>query len=196
MPLAPVLTKFSTAPAAVASYSSEELASGISRVAFYAVIGRDPDGVVNGLTENQVGSYPVETNVTDTTTVFTFTSAPFNNPRYAQGSAYATVNFYQQSGSGHVTAKLQHWDGTSATDLTGTATSNTLTADPERGTLYVELPITTEKNFASGDMLRLVLSVVATSGLTSFGHDPANTAGTLNTQGTRLEVGMSFRRDD
>lgn len=178
--------------AAIASFSAEELASGIGVVNFYAVKGTDPDGNINALTEFTVSSFPVETQVDTTTTIFTFTSSVFNLPRYVKGTAYATVNLYQESGSTTATVKIQHWDGTTPTDLTGSATA-TLSGTPGRATFYVEIPITTEKMVKKGEMLRAVVTVISSANA-YVGHSPDDAAGALNTQGTRLTVGVPFRR--
>lgn len=187
---------FQAPQTSIASYSAEELASGIGIVNFYAFVGTNPSGAFNGLTEFTLSSYPIETNVTDTTTAFTFTSAEFNLPRYVKGTAEVSVPLYQAAGGVYFQAKIQHWDGTTATDLTGTATSTSPTADPETGTPLVQLPITTEKMVKKGEMIRLIITIVA-FGSCYFGHCPSNEAsGTYVTQGTRLSVGVPFRRGE
>ena len=177
---------------AIASFSAQELASGTGIVLFYAFRGDNPSGDVDGLTEFTFSSEPIETQVNDTTVEFTFTSPVFNLPRYVKGTAYVNVPLWQASGSARFTAKLQHWDGSTPTDLTGTATSNSLSGTPKVGTPLVELPITTEKMVKKGEMIRAIITIITTAD-GYFGHSPDNKTGTRNTQGTKLTVGVPFR---
>ena len=179
---------------AIASFSAQELASGTGVVNFFAFKGRNPSGVVNGLTEFTLRSHPLETEVaSDSTTVLTFTSPVFNLPRFVKGTGYVNVPLFQVSGTAKFSAKLQHWDGSTPTDLTGTATSVSLTGAPEIGNPLVELPITTEKMIKKGEMIRAIITIISTDNLTAYGHSPDNSTATRNTQGTRITVGVPFR---
>lgn len=180
---------------AVSSYTAEEIASGIGTVTFYAFRGDNPSGNLDGLTEYQDPCYPNQTQVNDTTLALTFVTAAFNLPRFVKGTAYVSVPLQQESGGSYFTAKIQHWDGSTATDLSGTATSNSLSGNGVTGTPQVEIPITTEKMVKKGQYIRAAISII-TSANGYFGHSPDNAAGAQVTQGTKLTVQVPFRRGD
>lgn len=176
---------------AIASFPAAELASGIGIVEFYGIMGNDPSGAIIGLIENTVGCEPSETSVVSTTIAYTLETPEFNLPRFVKGTAFVAANIAKTGGDASYTAKLQHWDGSTATDLTGTASSDVITVGT--GTPYVQLPITTEKMVKKGETLRLIFTFTASGGSAKWGHCPDNRAGDANTQGTRLTVGIPFR---
>ena len=126
------------------------------------------------------------------TTVFTFTSLPFNTPKTIKGVGFMSLSFVTESAGIYGVCKLQHWDGTTATDITGSATSASVSGSdpPKVGTVYVEIPITVQKQFKKGDMVRAVISV--TSGSNAyFGHSPNDAVGIYD-MNTRTIIGVPF----
>ena len=113
MALTPELTKFTTASPVLASYDYVDIANGFGVVNYYAIKGKNPDGDVWSLIGTTTyPSYPLYTQVSDTTIVFTFTSLPFNTPKNIKGVGFMSLSFVTESAGIYGVCKLQHWDGT------------------------------------------------------------------------------------
>lgn len=194
--------RFPTYPeTAIASYDYVDIASGTGLVNLYPIVGQDSTGNTYDIVKDTaMRAAVIETSRVNSsgTTTLTFDLAAFNKPRHIEGTAYAVIPFYEigNSSAAYVTIKLQHYDGTTATDLTATVQSVSLSeAAGEYLSLFLKLPITTEAHFSRGEILRAVVTLTTGASITArVGHDPSNqTSPSTDLDNTQLIISVPFR---
>ncbi len=195
MALDPKLTKFSTASPAIVSFSFEEIATGLGFSIFYGTSSEDSGGVDYHLISNPAYSSQIITQRASAgTTTMLFDLSPFNLSRTPQGTAYLSASLRTASGG---TAKLavtiKHYDGSTETPISSEITSAIAGSD-EALTIFIEIPITTEKTFAKGDILRLTVDLITTgTAITKFGHDPKDRVMDVLSDTSVMEFQMPFK---
>ena len=188
---------------AIASFSFTDIESGLGFVDFYTAVTNLLAGAEEIITDDATTySGKISTNRTGAgTTSFTFDSSVFNLPRTVKGIAIFTcgVGGANTAALTAVTAKLQKWDGTSATDLSSVITSATFTATsaiPDK-MLLLQLPLT-QTRIKKGESLRLLVTFVMANGISmDIGHDPRGRAGgNIGTDAvTEMKVSIPFDLD-
>lgn len=184
---------------AIASFPATEIASGTGTQLYYPLMGKDDSGDTFNLSESSTfGSWTIETRFQAIETqTLTFDSAVFNLPRYVKGTGIFKVNMKSANAgdSVKVSAQLQRWDGSNATNLTAEITSALITVIEER-VVYLTLPITTEKMIRKGDQVRLVVKLTKgdSGGTATWGHSPTNQTSPSGTiTNTQMIIGVPFR---
>lgn len=189
-------------PSAVASYNYIDIAEGTGTVIFYGTATEASTGIDYHLLANKIDGWPREKSVNSTsTTTLDFDLAPFNLPQYVKGTAYfsAGIGAHGQDGTTtKIQVQLKHWDGSTPTNLTAEIESQTVTVAGGAGAYEVaclKLPITTEKHFKKGEILRLTVKLIvsitgASTGI--VGHDPMNTSTDYISM---MQVHVPFRID-
>ena len=180
MTLDPKLQKFTTASPIVASFPSEQIASGISQVTMFGIASADDSGITYQLILNS-DMFSARTGTDSTgTTEINFDSAQFALPRTAKGTA--TFSCAIGGGAGDtatVTVQIIHVDSASSeTTISAAIVSETVTliGSSTGSVIFLDIPITTEKLFRKGDKLRLEVIFTRVSGAATetIGHDPKN----------------------
>ena len=171
MALKPKLTKFSTASEALASFDFQDLASGLNFQNFFAALTDLTAGAEFILVDDSsILSGKISTNRTGAgTTTLTFDSSPFNLARSVRGTAVFSCGVGgANTASMVVTARLQKWDGSSATNISSVITSaNFTTATPILDKMILlQLPLT-ETIIAEGEQLRLLVTFQTTNGISN-----------------------------
>lgn len=187
MPLTPQLTKFTTASPNVISFDSEDFASGESVANFYFTVGETSAGLNYNLFSQTYNSVTI---VQSGAVSFTFDSLPFKLPRIAKGTAVFSAQ-QRQNGSGatvNVSVKVQHWDGTTATDISSTITSQNIPANTTEDILF-KVPLT-ETLFAEGDTLRIIMTTAGAN--SQIGISPTNQT-FANFTNTIMVAGVPFK---
>lgn len=195
MALDPKLQKFTTASPIISSVDWENVAAGTGIQNYYPIAELNSGGTEYHLIETPYNSAVIELS-TGAPTTYTFQSLDFNLPRFVKGTAYFSGNFYDGAASqDKITAKLQKWDGSSATDLTATHTSaNGVTS--KNNIVFFSMPITTEANIAVGESLRLVVVYTKTDGNSKLGISPTNqTSPTGNLTPTQMIIGVPYAQE-
>lgn len=111
------------------------------------------------------------------TTNVDFDLSPFNVPQYPKGTAYFSIA-YKIGGAVDcsVSGQIFHYDGTTETALSAEVTS--INCNANHGMALIALPITTEKQFKIGEILRLTVKLTVGGGSDGFmAHDPAGRSG-------------------
>lgn len=162
MPLTPKLTKFTTASPLLASYDFTDLITGGGKVKFYLVQTRTGKIITN----QAIYATTIEEYRTTNSAAFVligtsnYDSAPFNSAQVIEGNALFEVGTWQRNsagtGVGRIIFKVQHWDGSSATEL-GTA----FIMDVNSGATVLGVNsgeiVLTRKAFKIGDMIRIAV---------------------------------------
>tara|TARA_R100001530_G_C4315863_1_gene154350 strand:- start:1046 stop:1663 length:618 start_codon:yes stop_codon:yes gene_type:complete len=196
MPLTKDLTKFTTTSQTLASYSSEEIASGLLFVTNYLTVTKDNAGTQYTLTtDSGVYSSIIETTrTTDGTTTLTFDSAPFNLTRTIKGTALANIGNQANSvlSGEEYTIQIQKWDGSSATNISSVITTE---RDATAATVSANQIPCTETVIAEGEQLRIVIGVVVVQAgvqKMTVGHDPRNRDGIILQPSSEDTITSSF----
>jgi hypothetical protein len=177
----------------LANYSYEDLAEGTGKVIYYGISSETSAAVDYHLVSSALYSSEISKDVTSNgTTTLDFDLAPFNLPRTAKGTAYFSAGGVAGA-SATTTLKVQvkKWDGSSETNISSEITTPTLSNAQDM--FLLELPLT-QTHFSKGDILRLTVKLVATSGgnACKVGHDPKDR--TLDSlPSSVMEFHMSFR---
>ena len=208
MALDPKLTKFSTASPTIATFPSEEVASGLSQVTFFGIASTAVSTVAYHLIAGgDVYSVPGGTSATTTSVEMNFDTAPFELVRTAKGTAYFSAGVNGSgggSGTSKVSVQLIHVDSdNNETTITSEITSQTYTHQTANAIeVFLELPIT-EKLFAKGEKLRMEVQLikVGTDNQRDIGHDPKNqdfasVQPSTNSTTSVMKLLMSFRREE
>ena len=175
MPLAPKLTKFSTASPILATFDFVDIADGTVKIKFFGYAATDSSGITYHLTtDSSIVAVPRSTvKTSDGTVTINFNLTPFNAPRTLTGTATFGTGFDTAGGAFiNLTAQLIHYDG-SETAITSEISTGVLS--PGAPTMFlIQLPIT-EKRFRKGDKLILRLKIEKGGGTSNIiYHDPAN----------------------
>lgn len=168
-----------TGEGAIASYDFNDIAEGTGVVMFYGFTSQDNSAVAYHLGTAPVYGATIATQrSTMGTTTMNFDLTPFNMPRVIKGTAIFSCGVGGENNIIiHITAKVQKWDGTTATDCSSTITTGSFTSvTPPSSTaatmLLVKIPLT-ETHFKKGEILRLVVGLVTENGGEGeIGHDP------------------------
>lgn len=194
--------QFTTQPPALATFSFEDIASGIGFIRFYAMNTSLTAGTEYILGTNvQYSNDEYRLLTTVGTAVLTFRSPPFNNSRFIKGTAvFSCAIHVNASASSNVSVKLQEWDGSSATDLTETIESIVVTSGGLfQKNILLQLPITTEKNIEVGKQLQIVVTFESTTNNnTKLAHDPAGRQTDFTGSqevNTAMTIDVPFRND-
>ena len=148
MALDPDLTEFTTASPIVASYNYTDVANGLGYELFYGVAYKDSVG------EKQMLSPLLVDQDGEVLGSSTLDGSSFNTSKTVKGTA--VLNGLKLT-NGTVTAKLQHYDGSTATDISSAIITSTIT----NGNTFTMLLPLTEKLFRAGDNIRLILTLSA-----------------------------------
>ena len=182
MALNPNLQKFTTASPVIASYDWVDLADGTGYVILDGYASTDTVGTNYYLRKGAITSDPggiATANVTITVSK-TFDTTTFNIPRHVKGNMSLTFSIATTGAGGsstaHVTAGAYHYDGTTETQMGSTQTSVTISSSSAATNVLTIEDL--DKQFGAGDLLRIKIDLVVTSGggntRTQFGHDPLN----------------------
>lgn len=174
-----ITNQFTQASPAIASYDFEDISNKIGFTTFYlATTGDAVTPIIYHLvTESGQYSFVRETKQTNPgTTTKTFNSAVFNAPRTILGTAFTNIGTdFSLSTSGYITAQIQKWDGTTATNITSEIQKN-YGASTGQQIIALELPCT-QTYIKKGEQLRIIVKINVTGGAgvhVAFGHDPMN----------------------
>ena len=180
MTLDPKLQKFTTASPIVASFPSEQIASGISQVTFFGIASADDSGITYQLILNSdIFSARTGTDSTGTTEI-NFDSAEFSLPRTAKGTGFFSCGVGGGAGDTvTVAVRIIHVAvGGAETGISASIVSETISliGSSTGSIVFLDIPITTEKLFRKGDKLRLEVIFTRVSGASTetIGHDPKN----------------------
>ena len=107
---------------------------------------------------------------------------PLDRPLTIHGDVTVNLNWggtYPAGGSGNgvVTVKLQHWDGSTATDLGDANSGNVLVSGSGQSYFYsgLVIPITTPKHFKKGESIRIRFEKThGGNPNVQLAHDPAD----------------------
>ena len=187
---------------AIASYDFTDIESGLGFVDFFAAKTDLAAGAEEILTDDAtVYSGDISTNRTTAgTTSFTFDSSVFNLPKTVKGTAIFScgIGGVNTANITAVTAKLQKYDGTSATDLSSVITSSGFTASgTDDKMMLLQLPLT-ETRIKKGEQLRLLVTFVLNNNISAdIGHDPRGRSdGSIGTNAvTTMVIKIPFKID-
>jgi len=186
MPLDPDLTEFTTASPVIATFSYENIESGVGYNTYYCLVTEDASVKYSLQPNTLVYSTDDKRETTQTgvgTTTLTFDTSVFNITRTVRGTAYMSLGGQHTVAAGDFKAQLFKWDGSSATAISSEIVIS-FTAGVVTSIFSFEMPCT-ETILQEGDQLRLVLKMVVGSGTgMSIGHDPKNLDGTVITPST------------
>ena len=198
----PIIYRKSQEPA-IASFDWVDIAEGTGMIVFYGIASKTSAAEDYHLVSSQVPySNPIGTTTTSTgTTTIDFDLAPFNLPQTAKGTAYFSGCMGLNTGTITLKVQLKHYDGTTETNITSEIESQDLASEvPASEMVFLKLPLTTQKHFKTGEILRMTVKmVVATAGRAEIGHEPKNQVfldinpGTKDT--TVMALLMPFRID-
>jgi len=153
----------------------EDIQTGQGFVSFYPMTSNLAAGAEFILNDNIQYSGTIETNrVAGGTTTMTFDSSGFTIPRTVAGNnAYFSAGVGTANGATiTVSAQLQKWDGSSATNISSEiTTSGTAVAANEDAMLFLRLPLT-ETNVQEGEQLRIIVKLTNNVQDAAIGHDP------------------------
>lgn len=188
---------------AIASYNYVDLVEGTGIRNFYPIVSELSGSTTYGMvTSTAYRSAEVEKHRTDAGTyTFTFDAGEFNLPQTVRGTAYFNVNVYEigNAGTAYLRVKLQHYDGTTATDISSEYFTPALSAaGGDEEPIFIPMALT-ETKFNKGDNLRLIVKMVTTHADVDYymGHDPSNsTSPSTNLSNTQMSLGVPFRLDN
>lgn len=191
-------------PKPLASFPSEEIASGLGIVTFLGISSQDNSAVDYHLITKSIDSQPRGTGRSSQgTTTMDFDTSPFNLPRTAKGTANLSLGFAATVGEKvRILARLKKYDGSTETNLSLEIQSQDFvpSGTPNSQMVLIELPIT-EKIIKKGELLRLTIKLVQVNaaGTVDMGHDPKNQSfNDINTSSkdtTVMTLLMPFRVD-
>lgn len=179
--MANIPIKYRKSPEIIASFSFEDIASGLGVITFFGIASQDDSAVDYHLITNQtVYSQPTGTRRTSQgTTTIDFDSSAFNLQRVAKGTAFFSAGMAATNGQNvRLLVQLKLVSNSDVTNITSEITSQNHGAGLPPDTsemVFLELPIT-ETIIKQGDFLRLTvkLNQINASGNTDLGHDPKN----------------------
>ena len=180
-----------------ASFDFEDIARGVVLTPFYCYASKDsssttykmsPDLIHSGVTaiRDSIDAGSLGTNT------YTFDSIPFNLPRIINGEVTFSFDLAVRGPSGgtstaQCTIKLFHWDGSSATQLGTTFTTEELIA--AAATVETEMQAAnftvTNQKFKIGEQVRIELAIIRT-GTTGSGNEREVGIDPQNKDGVRL----------
>lgn len=99
-----------------------------------------------------------------------FDLTAFNLPKTIKGIAYLSGELSSGGNNASVSITLKHWDGTNETPISATITSPITTIN---AVVFLEIPITTVKQFKKGDVLRATVTEIGSNIGDGFGIDPS-----------------------
>mgnify|MGYP003132407151 CR=1 FL=1 len=190
-------------PQAIASYDFQDIESGLGFKDFFAAI-TDLTGGAEEILTDDITTYSgkISTNRAATgTTSFTFDSSVFNLPRTVKGTAIFTCGIAGVNTASivAVTARLQKWDGSTATSISSVITSSSFSATgaiPDKMVL-LQLPLT-QTIIKKGENLRLLVTFETNSNISAdIGHDPrGRSEGSIGTNAvSTMKISIPFRID-
>ena len=173
-------TSFRKSSEAIATFSFEDIATGLGVVIFFGIASEESGGVDYHLIANQsVYSQPEGTSRTTLgTTTIDFDTSPFNLQRVAKGTASFSAGVGRSDGQTvRLLVQLKKVSNSTETNITSEIISGTFlgAAGDESEMVFLTLPIT-ETIIAQGDFLRMTvkLNQIEESGSANVGHDPKN----------------------
>jgi len=196
--------RFQTVGPIIATYDYTDIAEGTGIITFNACAAKNSAGTTYFLTKNTLNSATIGSTLS--TPQDNDYDAVFNIPRRVQGTAYVNITLGANATAPNnrvmtVTVTLKHYDGSTETNLAATQTSASF--EITQGTISsrmdcFKIPITTEKDFKKGDILRLTVTTATSAGSGSYGygHDPAdrdNDNYFLAAHSTKLQILVPFR---
>lgn len=174
-------TQYRKSSEAVATFSFEDIASGLGVIVFFGIATNASGGVNYHLISNSdVFSFPVGTErATVGTTSIDFDTSAFNLPRTPRGTAFFSAGTWgENSFAGDMRLDVQLFHVTSGGTETALSSkiSSAVPADATSEMVSLELPITTEKIIKNGEVLRLTVDLVQINAAAhvEVGHDPKN----------------------
>lgn len=202
--MADINPTFQEPPGAIASFPSEEIASGLGNVVFLGITSEDDSAVDYHLITQTVYSSVSGTRRTSAgTTTIDFDTSAFNLPRTAKGTAFFSAGVgVNGADTIKLLVQLFHVDsGASETNITSEITTKnyTGTSGDTSTMMFIALPMT-QKHFKKGEFLRMRVKMTTTgSNAQDLGHDPKDqnfgtiVPGTKDT--TIMTLVMSFRSE-
>ena len=171
---------FTTASQAVASYDYTDIANGLGYSAFYATRQVYSTGSEYVLIPQVLsfGGSPGYVNAAEGANL-DYDSAPFSLPQTVRGTALISGTFYRLNAGTQPTFRLYHYDGTTETPITDLITCEAVGTNVTKQIL-MNMPITTEKVFAVGDVIRMTATI--SGGSSAYGIDPTGVATGINGQ--------------
>jgi hypothetical protein len=188
-------------PPSVASYNYVDIASGLGFSIYYGASTSLAAGTEYILTDQVLYSSAKTVNQSAaTTTTITFTASSFNKPRTVKGTAFFSCGVGGPSAGSvgmTVTAKVQLWDGSVATDISSQITTATFTTGGgiEDKMFLLQIPLT-QTSFKIGESLRLVVTFqTSNANYGEIGIDPAGRETTYITTNatTVMQLNVPFK---
>ena len=206
-------------PNVISTYNYTDIAEGTGVTALNAFAVNESGGISYKLSGNAVAGTPNSSNTGGTlVNPVIFALSAFNLPKTIKGTAIIDGSFAVRSfggtapsGSSYIKFTIEHYDGTTATDI-GNITTQTITVSGTT-TTYSKFCVSinlTEKHFKRGEILRLKAEQTVTNTNPGYGlvagslaFDPLNGdvtdyAGTYSaaTYHTNLKLYIPFKLDD
>ena len=182
MPLDQDLTEFSTAAPAIATFQASDSIDGTGIDTYYPTVSIDTSGTTYHLIKDIQPSALRSLKLAGVGNINTnFDLSPFNQPRTITGIATLSIALGAESlKTCNVSAQLQKLDAASVEDnISAVITSANFTGTTTNGELgiqlFMQIPVTTNTLFATGDRLRLNLILTQTNAGdgTEMGCDPS-----------------------
>lgn len=175
-----VKVKYRKEPPYNINFDFEDIASGNGYVLFWAMIAETSAGQTQLLSTNQLYSVKIETKrTTNGTTTLNFTTPAFSRSVLLKGTFVLSCGVGSAgSGAKEIKAKLQDWNGSSATDITSQIQSQSVGATaPEM--IILEIPLTSKHQIKKNNQLRLNIEFITAGAGGPFylGHDPVGRDG-------------------
>jgi hypothetical protein len=182
--------KYANQRSEIASYSWEQIASGLGIVTFY--VSKFSDSVGNSWKMVQEQLYSGQNNAASTSlgsgeTVVDLT--PFNTPRTIQGTA--TVSCFGHVSSGTFTVAVEFFKVSGVTE-TAISSAVTSSATADVAPVLIAIPMTTTV-FKIGDYLRAKITATGTN--VSIGTNTLGIVGTPASVSQVFKINMPFRMD-
>ena len=195
MPLDPKLNKFTTTAPIIASYDWNDVESGTGIDNYYIIVGFSGGALKHNLITNQYNSWQASIVSNSDIQNLVFDSLEFSTSRTVKGTAYFASGYWANGAEVAVSAKLQKWDGSTATDLTASFSTGNSPAAAVNNAFFV-MPITATGSDAVvsvGDQLRLLITWDSNDSDSYLGASPTNQTGggSLGTN-SQTVIGVPF----
>lgn len=176
-----------------------ELTEGLDVQTYYLAQTKDSAGTNTILTKNLIYSNnKILNHDGDGTHTDNFDSDTFQRPRVLDGTIHFTLwSAHQKNDSSPtltLTIKLYHYDGSTATQLGSTWTSDTISVGPTQVNQMFNgfVTLASPQKFKKGDLLRLEIETVNFHTNVKFGTDPQNRSKTTFFDTTNEDISTQF----
>lgn len=151
---------YTTASPILTNFDYSEVANGLGYEIFYALRYADSTSTKKTFLSSTPFEMIGKAFRNAESSSWTSTSSQFNITRTVSGTAIISASGVTGGNPTIASFKLQRWDGTTATDISSTHTSISVSADEP---IFIELPLI-ETKFNVGDALRVIIGVAGSGG--------------------------------